>query len=138
MTRPRRPSRPTFGNHRESWLESRLRQVIHEGDFMALEGAGKPLEDLNEPYDPDWWLKKMIRRERLSVSPAAFQDRQWFDQALKEAWGSRREEQVRQRLQDLNREVARRNATTLSGPSTTVAGVDVEAFVERWKRREPS
>lgn len=42
----------------------------------------KPLADLDEPYDPDWWIKKKLREENLSVLPEALELRLQLDQAL--------------------------------------------------------
>ena len=49
----------------ESWFEEQIRQAQEEGAFENLPGAGKPLPDLEESYDPDWWVKKLIRREKV-------------------------------------------------------------------------
>lgn len=43
--------------------ENRILQAIEEGKFDNLPGTGKPIPDIDEPYHPDWWLKKWIRRE---------------------------------------------------------------------------
>lgn len=100
---------------------------------MNLEGAGEPIADIDQPYDPDWWLKKLLKRERLEVVPRAVEIRRQIEQELEEAWKSRNEGTLRRRLERLNTRIARWNATTVSGPPTTVAGVDVEAAVERWR-----
>src|SRR3546814_20342191 len=41
------------------------------GDFDAPPGAGNPIKDLGEHHDPDWWLKKLVEREKISVLPPA-------------------------------------------------------------------
>jgi len=46
--------------------ENRIREAIEEGQFDDLPGLGKPIADIDEPYDPDWWVKKWIRREGMS------------------------------------------------------------------------
>jgi hypothetical protein len=46
--------------------ENRIQQAIEEGQFDDLPGAGKPIPDIDEPYDPLWWVKKWVRREGLS------------------------------------------------------------------------
>ena len=46
--------------------ENRIQQAIEEGQFDDLAGAGKPIPDIDEPYDPLWWVKKWIRREGLN------------------------------------------------------------------------
>ena len=39
---------------------------MERGDFDDLPGAGKPIEDLGEHHDPDWWLKKLVEREHIA------------------------------------------------------------------------
>lgn len=46
--------------------ENRILEAIEDGRFDNLAGAGKPIPDIDEPYDPLWWVKKWIRREGLS------------------------------------------------------------------------
>lgn len=43
--------------------ENRVREAIEAGQFDDLSGYGKPIPDIDEPYDPDWWVKQWIRRE---------------------------------------------------------------------------
>lgn len=38
---------------------------MEAGEFDDLPGSGKPIPDLDRPYDPEWWAKKLIERERL-------------------------------------------------------------------------
>ncbi len=45
--------------------ENRIREAMAEGKFDNLPGLGRPIPDLDEPYDPDWWVKRWIVRERL-------------------------------------------------------------------------
>lgn len=45
--------------------ENRIRQAMEEGKFDGLPGFGKPIPDIDEPYDPDWWIKKWVKREKL-------------------------------------------------------------------------
>lgn len=52
---------PTY----ETWLEKALREATERGDFDDLPGAGKPIADLDRPYDPAWWARKFAHRERL-------------------------------------------------------------------------
>ena len=44
-----------------------IRDAIERGEFDNLEGAGKPLPDVDEGYDPMWWIKKKIAAERLTM-----------------------------------------------------------------------
>ena len=41
---------------------------MERGEFDDLPGAGKPIEDLGDQHDPDWWLKQLIEREKITGS----------------------------------------------------------------------
>ena len=43
--------------------ENRIREFMEQERFEDLSGFGQPIADIDEPYDPDWWVKKWIRRE---------------------------------------------------------------------------
>ncbi len=43
--------------------ENRIRESMEQERFEDLPGFGQPIADIDEPYDPDWWVKKWIRRE---------------------------------------------------------------------------
>jgi len=45
--------------------ENRIRQAMEEGAFDNLPGLGQPIPDIDEPYDELWWVKRLIRREKL-------------------------------------------------------------------------
>ena len=45
--------------------ENRINQAIEEGKLDDLPGLGQPIPDIDEPYDPMWWAKQWIRREKL-------------------------------------------------------------------------
>lgn len=49
----------------ERIAENRIREAMEEGKFDGLPGLGKPLPDIDGPYDPMWWVKEWVRRERL-------------------------------------------------------------------------
>lgn len=48
--------------------EQRMVEAIDAGAFDNLSGAGKPLADLDEPYDELWWVRKWLR-EQASAAP---------------------------------------------------------------------
>jgi hypothetical protein len=50
----------------ERIADNRINQAIEEGLFDHLPGSGKPIPDIDEPYDPMGWVKKWIRREEMS------------------------------------------------------------------------
>lgn len=49
-------------------VENRLKAAYDEGKFKNLPGRGRPLTDINEPFNEYWWVRKWIERERLKES----------------------------------------------------------------------
>ncbi|MDX1691043.1 MAG: DUF1992 domain-containing protein [Acidimicrobiia bacterium] len=49
----------------EGVVERRIREAAERGDFERLPGAGRPLRNLGDTYDPAWWTKAWVRRQRL-------------------------------------------------------------------------
>ncbi len=113
----------------ESWIERQIREAQERGVFDDLPGAGKPLPGLDEPYDPMWWVKRKLREENLSLLPDALQVRVDLEVALR----ARSESELRETLATLNERIARLNSRATEGPPTTLAPVDVEALVRRWR-----
>jgi Domain of unknown function (DUF1992) len=122
---PRRPLSVPF----ESWIEQQIREAQEKGAFDHLPGAGKPLPDLDEPHDPMWWVKRKLRDENLSLLPDALQVRLDLEKALQ----ARTESELREALADLNERIARLNSRATEGPPTSLAPVDIEAVVLRWR-----
>ena len=52
------------------WVEFQIRKAMERGEFDNLPGAGKPLH-LPDRHDPDWWVKRLIEREKISGVRAA-------------------------------------------------------------------
>ena len=53
------------------WVDLQVQEAMRRGEFDDLPGAGKPL-DLPEKHDPDWWVKRLIEREKITgIAPAA-------------------------------------------------------------------
>ena len=50
--------------------DNRIRQAMEEGQFDDLPGLGQPIPDIDEPYDPMWWVKKWMKRENLRAELA--------------------------------------------------------------------
>ena len=94
--------------HRETWVDRQIREAQERGEFDNLPGAGKPLADLGDPNDPDWWVRRYIQREKLDVSgalptPLALRkEATEFPESLADV---RTEAEVREILEDFNRRV---------------------------------
>jgi len=50
--------------------DRRIREAREQGAFEDLAGAGEPLPDIDEPYDPLWWVRKWLKREQLNKGQA--------------------------------------------------------------------
>jgi len=48
----------------ESVAEHQIREAMEQGEFDDLPGSGKRLPDIGSAYDPAWWAKQYIGRER--------------------------------------------------------------------------
>ena len=123
----------------ESFTERQIREAQQAGEFDSLDGAGRPLLDLDEPYDEFWWVKRKLRRERLSFVPESIAIKREAEIVLQELRHVATEVEARALLEELNTRIARTNAATISGPPTTLAPLDVEDALRRYwrERREP-
>lgn len=111
-----------------------IREAQENGEFAHLP-MGKPIPDLDRPYDPLWWVKRWIEREQLSVLPPALDLRRKVEREIEEIWSMPSEHRVRERIAALNREIARMNATAAAGPPSSLGCLDVERVVARWRER---
>ena len=116
----------------ETWIDRQVRESQDRGDFDGLPGAGKPLPDLDR-RDEDWWLKRMLVREGISVTPPTIAIRVEVEQALAKVGLATEEAEVRAVLAAINEKVRRINRLGAEGPPSTVMPLDVEEVVERWR-----
>ncbi|PYN87134.1 MAG: DUF1992 domain-containing protein [Candidatus Rokuibacteriota bacterium] len=123
------------GRSWESWLDELIRQAHEDGAFDNLEGAGKPLADLDKGYDPDWWVKKLVQREKVSALPPALELLRKVEVEITRIWSSRNEAEVRARVGALNTEIARANALISEGPASRLGVLDADAIVAEWRGR---
>src|SRR5262245_43503347 len=123
------------GKSWHSWVEEQILQAQRDGEFEGLEGRGCRIPDLDAPYDPLWWVKKLLEREKLSVLPRALEIRAQVDRAVEALWALATEAAVRARVSAINADIARANRSTAEGPPTTLGLLDVEDVLERWRSR---
>ena len=117
----------------ESFVEQQIREAMEDGAFDNLQGKGQPIADLGREYDPDWWAKKLIEREKVSVAPPALALRRTVEQTLERLPQLRDETEVRRLLDGLNAQIRKLNATIAEGPPTNLAPLDVDAIVRSWR-----
>ncbi|WP_036961709.1 DUF1992 domain-containing protein [Promicromonospora kroppenstedtii] len=111
-----------------------IRNAIERGEFDNLPGSGKPL-DLPDRHDPDWWLKNLMKRERIVLLPPSIQLRMEdaaLDGRLDELWS---EADVRQEIEEFNQRVLRGRYQPPAGPPLVTMPRDVEATVAAWADR---
>jgi hypothetical protein len=124
--------RKPAGKSWESWREELIQRARDEGAFDNLPGAGKPLADLGESYDPDWWVKKLVRRERVSMLPPSLELLHKVEAEIDRIWKLSDKAEVRERIRALNVEIARANARAAEGPPTRLALLDADTIVAQW------
>jgi hypothetical protein len=122
------------GTSWESWIEAQIRVAQEQGAFDNLPGAGKPLPNLDQEYDPLWWVKQLTQREQLSLLPPSLELLRKVEKELATIEKLPDEATVRRRVAVLNVEIARLNATAGEGPPTRLGKLDVDQVVARWRR----
>jgi hypothetical protein len=117
------------------WVDLQVRRAMARGDFDNLPGAGKPLK-LPDRHDPDWWVKSLIEREKITgVLPPALALRR--EAAELDALLDREAtpEGVRTSVEDFNRRVVEARRQLQGGPPVITPTRDVEQEVEAWRQR---
>ena len=117
------------------WVDHQIRAAMERGEFDNLPGAGKPL-NLPDRHDPDWWVKGLIEREKITgVLPPALGLRREDDEldAQLDRLGS--EEEVRRTLTDFNQRVVAARRQLQGGPPVVTPLREVEDEVNAWRQR---
>jgi Domain of unknown function (DUF1992) len=127
--------RKPAGKSWETWIEELIHNAREAGEFDDLEGAGKPIPGITDPYDPDWWVKKFLQREKLTVLPPALELLRKVESGLAALWSLRSEADVRARVAALNAEIAKVNSRAAEGPPTRLASLDVDEILSEWRAR---
>jgi hypothetical protein len=122
------------GTSTGSWIEAQIGAAMREGAFDNLRGAGKPLPNSGQGYDPDRWVKQLIEREGAHMTPPSIELRRKVERELAAIDTVDDEATVRLRIAALNAEIARFNATAVEGPPTNLATFEVDRVVMRWRQ----
>ncbi|MCQ1955913.1 DUF1992 domain-containing protein [Arthrobacter sp. zg-Y826] len=114
-----------------------VRDAMARGDFDNLKYAGKPIPNLGDGHDPDWWIKGLMQRENVTgLGPRAIllrtEDAE-LDAQLDTRWT---EKQVREIVQDFNARVIDARRQLEGGPPVITRTRDVEQEVQRWRERK--
>jgi hypothetical protein len=120
--------------HQDTWVDLQVRQAIDRGDFRELPGYGKPLR-LTDENDPDWWVKRLIEREKVAVAPPSVQLRR-DDAALDARLDALpTESEVRREVGEFNDRVRWALYRPPEGPPVVTERRDPDREVERWRAR---
>ncbi|HET7532554.1 MAG TPA: DUF1992 domain-containing protein [Nocardioidaceae bacterium] len=118
------------------WVDLQVRRAMERGEFDNLPGAGKPIKGLGSTHDPDWWVKSLIERERITgVLPPALALRKedaGLDGALDR---ETTEDGVRRAVADFNRRVVEARRQLTGGPPVVTPTRDEDAEVAAWRAR---
>jgi hypothetical protein len=117
------------------WVDLQVQEAMRRGEFDDLPGAGKPL-DLPDKHDPDWWVKQLIEREKITgIAPPAIGLRKEdaeLDAVLdREATA----DGVRRVVTDFNARIVEARRQLTGGPPVVTPTRDVEAEVTAWQQR---
>ena len=105
------------------------------GEFDNLPGAGKPLR-LPDQHDPDWWVKRLIEREKISgVAPPAIGLRREDAELDDDARPRGSEDGVRRVVEDFNRASSRPAGSCTGGPPVVTRTGDADDEVAAWDAR---
>ncbi|GGD86081.1 DnaJ family domain-containing protein [Microbacterium murale] len=114
--------------------DMQIRKAIERGEFDDLPGSGEP-RDLPDHHDPDWWLKSLMKRERIMMLPPSIQLRK--DDAALDAELDQlsNDAAVRHEVEQFNERVIRARYQLPAGPPLVTMPRDVEATVAAWADR---
>jgi Domain of unknown function (DUF1992) len=124
----------------ESWVEKQIREATERGAFDNLPGAGKPIKDLDKPYD-ELWVKRQLRKEGASAEdllPTPLKLRKEVERLPETVRDLRTEQAVRDVVAEINRRIMAWLRTPLDGPRIPVAPVDADKIVDQWRDSRPS
>ncbi len=118
------------------WVDMQVRKAMERGEFDNLPGAGKPIRGLGSTHDPDWWVKSLVEREKITgVLPPALGLRKEDAEldGVIDREGS--EEGVRRVVKDFNRRVVEARRQLTGGPPVVTPTRDEDAEVVAWRAR---
>lgn len=47
-------------------VDRRILEAMADGSWDDLPGMGRPLPDIDETYEPGWWARRWVKRQRRS------------------------------------------------------------------------
>ena len=117
----------------QTWIDRQIEEGRRAGAFDDLPGHGKPIADIDRPRDELWWVKAKLRREEVDHLPPSLAIRRDRDAALARAMAAPTAVEARTILEGINEKIRYLNSHVTSGPPTTVAPLDVDELLDRWR-----
>lgn len=121
--------------HQAMWVETQIQQAMRRGEFDNLRGAGKPIPGIDRPHDPDWWLKQLVERERISALPPALALRTENERLGDELDRLTTAEAVRGAVEEFNARIVEARRQLLGGPPVITPLRDVDGEISAWQQR---
>jgi hypothetical protein len=132
---PDTAGQPTM-EERAQYVEVAIQQAIRRGDFDNLPGSGKPLRNLQQAYDPNWWIRQKIERENITgLGPPALTLRTENAGLDERVDAAASETTVRDILEDFNKRVIEARRQLQGGPPVVTPTRDIDDEVTRWRDR---
>lgn len=118
-----------------SLADYRIRQAQAEGKFDRVEGFGQPFAWDDSPDDENWWIRRKLVDEGISVTHPLLAIRGQIEIVRREILTLELETAVRSRLEALNRQIVHALLSPQQGPSIAVVPLDIDVEVAEWRRR---
>ncbi|MFD1829491.1 DUF1992 domain-containing protein [Streptomyces desertarenae] len=119
----------------ETWADRQIREAAERGAFDGLPGMGRPLPDLDAPYDDLWWVRKKMKREGLSYLPPALALRKEAEDARAAAVRAASEPEARRIVAEVNERIRAALRMPPPGPPLNLRPLDAEDVVREWRER---
>ncbi|WP_069860990.1 DnaJ family domain-containing protein [Streptomyces malaysiensis] len=119
----------------ETWADRQIREAEERGAFADLPGRGKPLPNLDRPYDDLWWVKEKMARENLSFLPPTLVLRKEAEDALAAVEKTPSERVVRDILAEVNDKIREAIRRPPPGPPLILVPFDIDEIVREWQER---
>jgi hypothetical protein len=118
----------------ESWIDKQIRDATARGEFDNLPGAGKPIADLDKPYD-EVWVQRHLQKQGVSTEdllPTPLRLRKEIERLPETVRTLGAEQAVREIVEELNQRIMQ-HLRAPTGPPVPVVPVRVERVLEGWR-----
>ena len=115
----------------EPWIERVIREAQEAGKFDNLPGTGERIPDIDQPYEPGWWARRFVARERHREASAELA--RAIERELPRILSGTVEHEARAGLESLNAEINEHNARAPEGNDLPL--LEVDRLLREWAQR---